>query len=200
MLVLLAAIVAQAAPPTATPPSPPCLHDKAAMLALDERAFDQNMTGGWRALSNVGCEAAAADAIRDWRAAHPQSSSTFLLNWHEGQMRANAGQTAEAIALFETSRKSIEQDAGFGWNLYVDGTIAFLKRDAAAFEAARAKLAALPRPAKFNPIGPDGKPLVIRWPLNLNVLEGFQRCWGQPYKQAYSVCATPLFKAKAPTK
>lgn len=200
MLVLLAAIVAQAAPPSATLPSPSCRYDKAAMLALDERSFDQDMAGGWRALNNVGCDAAAADAIRDWRAAHPQSSSIFLLNWHEGQMRANVGQTAEAIALFEASRKSIEQDAGFGWNLYVDGTIAFLQRDAVAFEAARAKLAALPRPAKFNPVGPNGKPLEIRWPLNLNVLEGFQRCWWQPYKQAYSVCATPMSKVEAPTK
>lgn len=199
MLVLLAAIVAQTAPPSAILPPPSCRYDKAAMLALDERAFDQDMAGGWRALSNIGCDAAAAAAIRDWRAAHLQSKWTFMLNWHEGQMRANAGQTAEAIALFEMSRKSIEQDAGFGWNLYVAGTIAFLKGDATAFDAARAKLAALPRPATFNPVGPDGKPLEIRWPINLNVLEGFQRCWSQPYKQAYA-CATLMSKVQAPIK
>ena len=56
---------------------------------------------------------------------------------------------------------------------------------------ARARLAALPQPAGFAFNGPDGKPLPIRWPLNMNVFEGFDRCWGQPYKAAYA-CATPM--------
>ena len=102
-------------------------------------------------------------------------------------MRANLGQTAAAIALFEKAYKTPEQDRGFGWNLYVDGSIAFLRRDRAALDTARDALAAVPRSASFDPRGPDSKPIAIRWPMNLNVLDGFQRCWDQPYKTAY-VC------------
>lgn len=72
-----------------------------------------------------------------------------------------------------------------GWNLYVDGTIAFLKRDWRAFTAAKRQLAALSRPKDFTMQGPDGKPMPIKWPLNLNVLEGLERCWAQSYKVAY---------------
>lgn len=184
-LLLLAAL--QAAPPG------PCAYDRAAMLALDERGFDQDMAGGWRALGNAGCDHEAADLIRDWRAAHRADlppDHAALLFWHEGQLRANAGETAAAIALFGRSRKTKAQDAGFGWNLYVDGSIAFLRRDRAGLDAARATLAALPRPAGYAPVGPDGKPVAIRWPMNLNVLDGFQRCWDRPYKQAYVCAAT----------
>ena len=80
-----------------------------------------------------------------------------------------------------------------------DGTIAFLNRDRAAFDAARARLAAVPKPAGFTFNGPDGKPLPIRWPLNMNVFEGFDRCWGQPYKAAYA-CATPMRVVQVPDR
>lgn len=79
-----------------------------------------------------------------------------------------------------------------GWNLYVDGSIAFLKRDRAAFDRAHAALAVLPKPADFDPRGPDGKPISIRWPMNLNVLDGFARCWNKSYKEAYETCPTPV--------
>ncbi len=47
-----------------------CHYDRAALMALDEDAFDQDMAGGWRKLEYDGCEAEAADLIRDWRVAH----------------------------------------------------------------------------------------------------------------------------------
>lgn len=78
-----------------------------------------------------------------------------------------------------------------GWNFYVDGTIAFLRHDRAAFDAAKAKLAALPRPANLTFEGPDGKPMPVKWPLNMNVFEGLERCWDKPYKVAYA-CTTPM--------
>jgi hypothetical protein len=185
MLLLASLLFAQAV--AASPETAPdCEYDRAAMLALDQKSFDQDMTGGWRPLGYKGCYLAAADLIRDWRAA--KGGTGVILQWHEGQMRANAGQTEAAIALFEQSRQPAEQDAAFGWNHYVDGTIAFLRGDRAALEAARAKLAAVPRPANFDPIGPDGKPMKVIWPLNLNVLDGFLRCWGRSYTEAYA-CA-----------
>jgi len=179
MLALLL-IVAQA-------PAPDCRHDRATMLALPLDRFDQDMAGGWRALSARGCDAQAADLIRDWRAANPvDPQRAGMLAWHEGQLRANAGQTAEAIALFERARKTPQEDAGFGWNLYVDGSVAFLRRDRAALDAARAKLAVLPRPAGYAPRRADGTPATVRWPMNLGVLDGFRRCWDRPYKVAYA--------------
>lgn len=175
-----------------------CTYDRLRLMALDQRAFDQDMAGGWRTLAMAGCDREAADLIRDWRTAHAEIEPRHrsILYWHEGQLRANAGDTAAAIALFERSRKTDAEDAGFGWNLYVDGSVAFLRRDRTGLDAARDRLAVLPRPAGLDPRGPDGKPVAIRWPMNLNVLEGFQRCWDQPYKQAY-VCAA---SAKAGAK
>lgn len=182
MLGLIIAMAAQAAV-SDTPSRASCAYDRDAQLALDQRAFDQDMTGGWRALAQAGCDLPAADLIHDWRVAHDSSAS--ILYWHEGQLRAIAGQDDRAIALFEKARKPAAEDV-FGWNLYVDGSIAFLRRDLDALKAARSKLAALPRPADLKMVGPDGKPVEIEWPMNLNVLDGFLRCWGRPYKEAYA--------------
>jgi hypothetical protein len=177
--------------------NPDCAYDRAAMMALPQQAFDQDLTGGWRGLSMRGCEAEAADLIRDWRDANKPEQNIGILYWHEGQLRANLGQNDAAIALFERSRKTVEEDRGMGWNLYVEGSIAFLRRDRAAFDRAYAALAVLPKPAGFEPRGPDGKPIALRWPMNLNVLDGFARCWDKSYKEAYATCATPSFVMKA---
>ncbi len=165
----------------------PCAHDRAAMLALPLPAFDQDMKGGWRPLVDRGCEQEAADLIRDYRTAN--KSTSFTLFWHEGQLRADAGRTKAAIALFDRARRPAAEDV-IGWNHYVDGSIAFLRRDRPGLQAARARLAALPKPPGFDPVGPDGKPRPTAWPLNLHVLDGFLRCWGQPYKAAYR-CPEP---------
>ncbi|MBD8678075.1 hypothetical protein [Sphingomonas sp. CFBP 13720] len=168
----------------------PCRYDRAAMLALSLKAFDQDMTGGWRMLSLKDCTLPAADLIRDWRTAH-QATDTILY-WHEGQLRAEAGQYAQAIALFRRSYKPADEDAGWGWNLYVDGSIAFLRGDRPELERARAALAVLPPPPELaDARGPDGKPTTIQWPMNLNVLDAFRRCWGQSYRAAYR-CAPPV--------
>ncbi|MDP9086570.1 MAG: hypothetical protein M3N02_07380 [Pseudomonadota bacterium] len=81
-----------------------CQYDRAALMALDQDAFDQDMTGGWRKLEYDGCEAEAADLIRDWRVAH--KANDHVLVWHEGQLRAGLGQTTAAISLFRQSYKS----------------------------------------------------------------------------------------------
>jgi len=171
-----------------------CGHDRAALLALDQNSFDQNLEGGWRALSAKGCTREAADLIRDWRRAHQVED--VVLSWHEGQLRAEVGETGAAIALFRQSYKPADKDYGGSWRPYVDGSIAFLRRDRAGLEAERARLAALPRPADFEEEarGPDGKPILmpdgkpwrIRWPLNLDVLDRLLRCWDKPYREAYS--------------
>ena len=183
-----------AAAVTAAPPVNPCAYDRDGLLALDQNAFDQDLKGGWRVLAeNPHCYVAAADLIRDYREAH--HSTDFILFWHEGQMRADAGQSEAAIGLFEKSRKAKDL---IGWNFYVDGTVAFLRHDRAQLQAARDKLAALPKPADWPPTGPDGKPFNFKWPLNLNVLDGFLACFNRSYKEAYgsSTCTEPMTKVQ----
>jgi hypothetical protein len=164
------------------------------LLALDETRFDQDMSGGWRALaSKPGCDLAAADLLRDYRQVHRNEAG--LLYWHEAQLRASAGQSKEAIALMERARKPAEADRA-GWNLYVDATIAFLRKDRPALDNARSKLAAVQ-----PPIGKDVPPVIdgfmevdmadgqkrkMRWPPNIDVVEGLANCFNKPYGDAYA--------------
>ncbi|MCL1499931.1 hypothetical protein M3O57_10010 [Xanthomonas nasturtii] len=178
-----------------------CSYDRAAMLALDENAFDQDLQGGWRTISDrPGCALAAADLLRDYRQAHAITGG--VVTWHEGQMRAEAGQSAQAIALFEQSYKPADQDAA-GWNPYVAAMIAFLKRDRAGVEAARARLASVPYP-KDKDMPPlqdgymilpatSGRPEIkARWPPNLDVVDGLLKCYDESYSVAYGAerCST----------
>jgi len=180
MLLLLALAAAQ-------PAIQPCGVDRAALLALPEREFDQDLEGGWRALAaKRRCRRAAADLIAAYRRAHPQAGS--LLRWHEGQLRAGLGEKARAIRLFASARKPDDPS----WNDYVDATVAFLNRDRRALAAARARLAARPKPADWDPRDSEGRPLPISWPLNLEVVDGLVRCFGKPYEIAYSHCARPM--------
>ena len=170
-----------------------CSYDRARLMALDEQHFDQDLSGGWRVLAHTpGCESTAADLIRDYRNAHRSQSS--ILYWHEGQLRAGAGDYKQAIPLLEHSREPEKKDF-FDWNDYLDATIAFLRRDKEALADARAKLAEIqPKPGSglppikdgfievhFN----DGKTRKVHWPPNLDVVDGLIRCFGKPYKIAY---------------
>ena len=164
-----------------------CAFDRSKMLALDEKGFDQDFTGGWRTLEREECWLVAADLIRDYRQA--KSPSSKILYWHEGQMRAFAGQIELAILLFETTREPVYDS--FGWNLYVDATIAFLNKDEPALLKARAILAKFPKPENVNLSFKDAQGRVFQatWPPNLHVVDGFIRCFDQPYKIAYG-CGT----------
>jgi hypothetical protein len=178
------------------PTADPCAYDRHRLLSLDQNAFDQDLEGGWRKLANDrGCALVAADLIRDYRELH-RGPMEWLLSWHEGQLRAEAGQTERAITLFQSSHKTKDDS----WNLYVDGTIAFLRHDRAGLQAARDKLAAVPKPADFHPIGPDGKPMEMAWPPNLNVLDGLLTCFDRAYDVAYGAaeCTRPMTEISAP--
>ena len=186
MPMFLAALLLQAA----TPPQPPdpCAVDRAAMLALGMDAFDQNHQGGWRAISALpNCEGAAADLIRDYR--EFMLDRIPILYWHEGQLRANLGQNAEAAALMDRTRRADGDPRAPWWNPYVDGTIAFLRGDRAALVAARVRLAAAPRSADW--------PADRAWPPNLGVVDGLIACFGRPYRDAYG---TPACVPPAPPR
>lgn len=187
----------QAAPPQTAPAG--CDYDRARLLALDEAQFDQDMEGGWRALANrPGCGLAAADLLRDYRQAH--SSEARILYWHEAQVRAFAGQTQAAIDLMEKSRQPAQANAG-GWNEYVDASIAFLRRDRPALDKARQELAAVPFPTDkgLPPLKngiidmpmEGGKTMKMRWPPNIDVVDGFVNCFDKSYEQAYANACRP---------
>jgi len=160
-----------------------CAYDHKAMLALDPDSFDQALVGGgWRALAQRRCYADAADLIRDYREAH--NLEAMILYWHEGQARAMGGQTAQAIELFHRARAN----ASVPWGHYVDATLAFLQRDRRALLVARAALAALPPPRNFHPTDIHGKPLSVRWPPNLNVVDALLQCFDRSYEDAYMSC------------
>lgn len=159
---------------------------------MDEQQFDQG-PDGWRRIAGMpDCDLVAADLLRDYQAAH--GSRVGLLYWHEAQLRAFAGQGAAAIALMQQSRKPDAEDRG-GWNPYVDATIAFLRRDRAAFERARATLAAYVTPpgSGLPPVKDgyvdvpfaDGQVRKVRWPPNIDVVDGLAHCFDQPYQYAY---------------
>ena len=201
LTILLAGIVATYASTTIAQEADAkrCPHDRAALLALDEQQFDQDLSGGWRRLSSTpGCTLVAADLLRDYQQTHNTNSG--LMFWHEALLRANAGQYPEAIALMKRSYKPAEQDKA-GWNAYVDATIAFLGRDKAALQRARLALSAVP-----PPVGPDVPPVVdgymevdfadgvkrkIRWPPNIDVVEGLEACFDKPYAEAYGNACRP---------
>lgn len=161
-----------------------CIEDRESLLSLDQDAFDQDLDGGWRAISHKeGCEIEAADLIRDYRAEN-LGASMEILYWHEGQVRAGVGQYDEAIELFLLSKTTDQPD----WNFYVDGTIAFLRNDREALDAAVAGLKLVPKPDgwdEFMATRVAQGQSFINWPMNLGVLEGFQNCFGQSYNEAY---------------
>ena len=166
-----------------------CSYDREALTALDERSFDQDPTGGWRKLANVSdCLEVAADLIRDYRELHRLTSG--ILYWHEGQLRAMANHYDEAVPLLEKSRKPpLEDDAG--WNLYVDATVAFLQKDSAALERARQTLAVLQPSGGIEVedgfVVIHGNKTRMRWPANLDVVDGLRNCFWKSYSEAYGI-------------
>lgn len=166
-----------------------CREVDAAMLALPLHQFDQTERG-WRSLDAKGCEAVGADAIARYREVNLEAlagEDLGTLVWHEGQLRAAAGQTDAAIAqMLEAHRE--ESDA---IQPYVDATVAFLRRDREALLAARERLLALPVPDYFAAAVerhrinyPDYPPPT--WPLNRDKVEGFVACFDRPYREAYN--------------
>ena len=166
-----------------------CRQPDAAMLALPLHEFDQT-PAGWRSLDAEGCEAVGADAIARYREANRQAlagEDLGTLVWHEGQLRAAAGQPDAAIALMLESRRE-ESEA---IQPYVDATVAFLRRDRQALLAARERLLALPVPDYFAAAVerhrvsyPNYPPPT--WPLNRDKVEGFVACFDRPYREAYN--------------
>ncbi len=165
-----------------------CNFDEQAMLELDFDTFDQTFGSGWRAVAeNDGCALAAADLIRAYIELHDPGERIIV--FHEAQMRAKGGETERAISLFRETRDEEGVNSAFGWNEYVDATIAFLEKDKKSLIEARSKLLAIPKPSNFNAVDRQGNPVEIAWPPNLNVVDGFLECFEKSYDEAYGQCS-----------
>ena len=192
MVGLLALLAALAAAPDT------CAVDRTAMFALPAEAFDQDMSGGWRPLARrAACRTAAADLIRDYREtnrAKLKSSDLHLSYWHEGQLRAMAGEERTAVPLLLAGVASPDIN---DFTDYALGSVAFLLRDRAALESARARLAKLPRPADWASTQAAFKAKFSfepSWPPNLDALDGLLACFDRPYAEAYSATCRPKAK------
>jgi hypothetical protein len=165
------------------------------LLALDPRAFDQDFSGGWRPIGNRDCHVAAAGLILgyiDQTSYDLGDRQIRLMRWHAGQMMAYAGDYASAIDLLEDTHNPDSDDPS--WNLYVDATLAFLRRDRDAIQAVRDQLAAVPvseeeqearrqflrdNPRIHMPSG------FVTEPANLPVVDRLLDCFDADYGTAY---------------
>lgn len=166
----------------------PCTIDRQQAIALSEEAFDQG-EAGWRSLARPGCFIAAAQLIADYRTTHSQHGK--MLFFHEAQMRAAGGDYPTAAPLFEAARSGPnEWRVDTGWNDYVAASAAFVRRDKAALQAHRDRLAALP-PPPLQPQVADAarnEPVPEGWPYNLDVVDSLIRCFDRPYAEAMTAC------------
>ncbi len=173
-----------------------CDVDLAKMLSLSQRDFDQDPNKGWRPLyQKSGCRSAAADLIRAYIDANGEEG--IMMTFHEGLMRAMDGDIQPAIVLLERTYTPANKRDLYGWNHYVDATVAFLRRDKARLRNARERLTAVPRPENFESVDSFGKPIEIKWPPNLNVVDGLLECFEHSYDYAFHNCSSSFTEKKA---
>ncbi len=141
---------------------------------MDYKAFDQSPPdGGWRALTNNERNLEAADLIDSYLVCRPRltSEQKATLVFHSGQIHANLGHDAKAIKRFgQAYNKNL--DTKYHWNSFVDGTIAFIKKDFEKLKAARDKIKGT---EKDHP-----------YVETLNILI---QCFDKPYKERGPNCA-----------
>lgn len=139
-------------------------------LALPFEEFDQHGEGGWRRLAAADCDAESTQLIEAYMAR--QAKTHPVLRWPASQPTARAGDYARGIAAARQTRQPDEANNELPWNAYVDATVAFLQGDREAPGANRRHLAATTARSETH------RP-------NLASVERLQRCFGQPYTQAY---------------
>lgn len=170
------------------------------LLRLSYQQFDQDFSGGWRAVSDRdGCADVAQQVIEQYILFTRLTSASALqtLRFHAAQEAANRGEYAVAVAFMNATMPTGEQlsEDETLWKLYVQGSIAFLQRDRQQLQAVRDQLAAMPvseeekaARRKFladNPrvSMPEG---FVDEPQNLAVLDRFLRCYEAGYAEAYA--------------
>lgn len=174
---------------------PSCSSLPTASLQLPFAKFDQDPAGGWRILESMGCQSDAADLIRAYRQQAKQrltSRQDSLLFWHEGQMRAIAGEDARAVPLL---LKGVPEEGDvIDFTDYALGTVAFLMRDRKALISAARRLerfsGRIGSNATMAASGLTLHQVASAAEANLRILQGLQACWGKPYRTAYNCRAS----------
>ncbi len=120
-----------------------CTHSitDADLAGTDFTSFDQRQSEGWREMARQAEFDPAATLIRRYLVVNEAGLSPWqksILRFHEAEMLACAGRTAEALALLPDARidpqpPGLEVD----WNAMVDAVDAFLRKDRTALVAAR---------------------------------------------------------------
>ena len=186
---------AQAKPDVQRPFSE-CVAKPEEYLALGYRDFDQGVKAdphgaerrewGWREVAaRPGCETATAYLIAMWRTQHATEidvNTREFLKFHEGQIRASAGDYAGAIPLIMSgyNRTPVQPE----WTAYVDAILAFLKSDEPGLLAARDRLLKVPEPAnwpKLQQLFREQAGQEMRWPMNIEATDMLLSCFGKGY-------------------
>lgn len=169
---------------------PSCDYNREALLAMDPWDFDQDFENGWRQLEEQeGCLEEAAYLIKEFYTTREMPDGMRrLMQWHEGQLRAELEQTDQAIALMQHADSDESSET---WNYYVRATIAFLERDKETLKYNREQLVQVPRPDDLPTFtDEDGNETEMEWPMNLHVVDRFIACFDRPYMDAYMGCET----------
>ena len=140
-------------------------------LSLPYQRFDQTEGQGFRVLAEKGCAKEAADLIEAYIKATGAGQSS--LRWHVAQLRATAGNSAEAIRYARTvlSEKEDFAEKPLRWNDYVLATIAFLQHDREALVRHRDEVA-------------RGKAEYFGNELNLKLLDSLIKYFDRDYAYA----------------
>lgn len=168
------------------------------LMALEYKAFDADVFGGWRVIDyRKNCAEVASWAIFEYidteRRTELSAAQLRLLHWHAGQTIAKIDER-KALAFFERSYEGNSAEPLSDWDLYVSGTIAFINHDKPGLTAAFDALAQRPvtleqrqRRQAYVDANPNIKtPLgFVTEPENLPALRGLIKCFGEPYRIAY---------------
>lgn len=111
-------------------------------------------------------------------------------------MRAAAGESISAIALFASTQPREGRDE----QLYVDATLAYMRRDRPAVERARRALARVPQPEWFQGAADRyfrryGRRLA--WPPTLAAVDNLLACFDYDYRSAYGGACRPVGDASS---
>lgn len=157
------------------------MKERAVLLELDYRNFDQNAEDGWRPLYEGKCFADAAELIVSYISSHPEvARENYMLGFHAGQMFALDDQTERAIDFMSDAYRNRSSKI-VDWNAFVDANIAFLEKDMNRLVEMRDRIGQQPALEK----GPGTPDWAIGKKINLDVVNGFIACFDQPYSVAY---------------
>ncbi|MEM9939731.1 MAG: hypothetical protein AAF768_12845 [Pseudomonadota bacterium] len=162
--------------------------ERAAMLELNVKGFDQTDGQGWRLIADRECYSEAAELIAEYRA---QADDPNIARHHQVQMHAAAEEREQAIILLDELIAEDKTNGEWANVHYRRATRAFLASDLEMLQASRADLATLPAPKGFADAAERFKRdypnfPAPKWPPNLDVVDAFIACFDKSYNEAYS--------------